>query len=101
MKDQYTDYLNNSDRRIANTQIYQIDAVCKEILSSNPQMAVFELTDGSGRTVALTNYTYDNWVPGSTYRLFGDAYGVYNGAPWLNGRYSYIQKEKEEKENKD
>ena len=99
MKDQYTDYLNNSDRRIANTQIYQIDAVCKEILSTNPQMAVFEMTDGSGRIVTLTNYTYDNWKVESTYRLFGDAYGVYNGAPWLNGRYSYIQKEKEEKEN--
>ena len=99
MKDQYTDYLNNSERRIANTQIYQIDASCKEILSTNPQMAVFELTDGSGRIVTLTNYTYDNWLEGSTYRLFGDAYGVYNGAPWLNGRYSYIQKEKEEKKD--
>lgn len=98
MKDQYTDYLNNSDRRIANTQIYQIDASCKEILSTNPQMAVFELTDGSERIVTLTNYTYDNWQVGSTYKLFGDAYGVYNGAPWLNGRYSYIQKEKEETE---
>ena len=98
MKDQYTDYLNNSDRRIASTQIYQVDAVCKEILSPNPQMAVFELTDGSSRIVTMTNYTYDNWKVGSTYRLFGDAYGVYNGGPWLNGRYSYIQKEKEQTE---
>ena len=99
MKDQYTDYLNNSDRRIANTQIYQVDAVCAEILSPNPQMAVFKLTDGSERIVTMTNYTYDNWQVGSTYRLFGDAYGVYNGGPWLNGRYSYIQKEKEETGN--
>ncbi len=98
MKDQYTDYLNNSDRRISNTQIYQIDATCTEIISTNRQMAVFELTDGSGRSVALTNYTYDNWQVGSTYKLFGDAYGVYNGAPWLNGRYSYIQKTAEEEE---
>ena len=99
MKDQYTDYLNNSDRRIANTQIYQVDGVCKEILADNRQMAVFELTDGSGRCVTMTNYTYDNWLVGATYRLFGDAYGVYNGGPWLNGRYSYIQKDKEETEN--
>ena len=98
MKDQYTDYLNNSDSRIANTQIYQVDATCKEILSPNPQMAVFELTDGSGRIVTMTNYTYDNWQVGSVYRLFGDAYGVYNGGPWLNGRYSYIQKPKEQTE---
>ena len=100
MKDQYTDYLNNADKRIANTQIYQIDATCTEIMAPNPQMAKFQLTDGSGRMVTLTNYTYDHWQVGSTYKLFGDAYGVYDGSPWLNGRYSYIQKEKEEKENK-
>ena len=39
----------------------------------------------------LRNYTYDNWIVGKRYKIFGDAYGIYNGAPWLNGRYSYIQ----------
>ena len=91
MKDQYTDYLNNADRRIANTQIYQIDGTVTEIMTKNPQIAVVELSDGSGRTVLLTNYSYDTWQVGSVYKLFGDAYGIYNGSPWLNGRYSYIQ----------
>jgi len=95
MKDQYTDYLNNSELRITKTQIYQVDATCLSILSTNPQLAEFELTDGSGRTLLMTNYSYDTWQPGSVYRLFGDAYGVYNGTPWLNDRYSYIQTPKE------
>ena len=98
MKDQYTDYLNNSELRITKTQIYQVDATCLSILSTNPQLAEFELTDGSGRTLLMTNYSYDTWQPGSVYRLFGDAYGVYNGTPWLNDRYSYIQTPKEEEQ---
>ena len=96
MKDQYTDYLNNSDKRIANTQIYQCDGTVVQIISNNPQMAVMELSDGSGRTLLFTNNTYDTWQIGSVYRIFGDAYGLYDGAPWLNARYSYIQKPKEE-----
>ena len=96
MKDQYTDYLNNSERRILNSQIYQCDGAITQIISTNPQMAVMELSDGSGRTLLFTNNTYDTWMAGSVYRIFGDAYGLYDGAPWLNARYSYIQKPKEE-----
>ncbi len=100
MKDQYTDYLNNSEKRIANTQIYQCDGTFTQIISANPQMAIMEMSDGSGRTLLLTNNTYDTWQVGSLYRVFGDAYGLYDGAPWLNARYSYIQKPKEESANK-
>ena len=96
MKDQYTDYLNNAEKRITNTQIYQCDGTITQIISNNPQMAVMELSDGSGRTLLFTNNTYDTWQEGSLYRIFGDAYGLYDGAPWLNARYSYIQKPKEE-----
>ena len=96
MKDQYTDYLNNSEKRIANTQIYQCDGTFTQIISTNPQMAIMELSDGSGRTLLMTNNTYDTWQVGSLYRVFGDAYGLYDGAPWLNARYSYIQRPKEE-----
>ncbi len=96
MKDQYTDYLNNSQKRIDNTQIYQCDGTFVQIISNNPQMAIMEMSDGSGRTLLLTNNTYDNWQVGSLYRVFGDAYGLYDGAPWLNARYSYIQRPKDE-----
>ncbi len=89
MKDQYTDYLNNAEKRILNTQIYQCDGTIVEIISNNPQMGVMELSDGSNRKLLLTNNTYDTWQIGSVYRVFGDAYGLYNGAPWLSGRYTY------------
>ena len=88
---QYTDYLNRSETRIANTQIYQCVGEIIQILSTNPQMAVMKLDSDYDRTVLLRNYTYDNWIVGQRYKIFGDAYGIYNGAPWLNGRYSYIQ----------
>lgn len=96
MKDQYTDYLNNAEKRILNTQIYQCDGTIVEIVSKNPQMGVMELSDGSGRKLLLTNNTYDTWMVDSVYRVFADAYGLYDGAPWLNARYSYIQRPKEE-----
>lgn len=96
MKDQYTDYLNNAEKRILNTQIYQCDGTIVEILANNPQMGVMELSDGSNRKLLLTNNTYDTWMVGSVYRVFADAYGLYDGAPWLNARYSYIQRPKEE-----
>ncbi len=96
MKDQYTDYLNNAEKRILNTQIYQCDGTIVEIISKNPQMGVMELADGSGRKLLLTNNTYDTWMVDSVYRVFADAYGLYDGAPWLNARYSYIQRPKEE-----
>ena len=95
MKDQYTDYLNNSNARISNTQIYQCDGTITSILSNNPQIAVLELSGNTPRSITLTNNTYDTWEVGSVYRIFGDAYGVYNGTPWLNARYSYIQSKKE------
>ncbi|MBQ6255277.1 MAG: hypothetical protein IJJ60_01695, partial [Clostridia bacterium] len=96
MKDQYTDYLNNAEKRIMNTQIYQCDGTIVEIISKNPQMAVMELSGTAGRKLLLTNNTYDTWEKDSVYRIFGDAYGLYDGAPWLNARYSYIQRPKEE-----
>ena len=80
----------------ANTQIYQCDGTFIQIIANNPQMAIMEMSDGSGRTLLLTNNTYDTWQVGSLYRVFGDAYGLYDGAPWLNARYSYIQRPKEE-----
>ena len=95
MRDQYTDYLNNSNARISNTQIYQCDGTITSILSNNPQIAVLELSGNTPRSITLTNNTYDTWEVGSVYRIFGDAYGVYNGTPWLNARYSYIQSKKE------
>lgn len=31
----------------------------------------------------------DTWVVGERYRVYADAYGVYDGKPRLVGRYTY------------
>lgn len=87
----YTDYLNNMERRVANTQIYQCVGEIIEIKSEKPQMAVLKLKSNYDRTVLIRNYTNDNWKVGEKYKIFADAFSVYDGAPWLNGRYSYLQ----------
>ena len=47
--------------------------------------------DGS-RPVLLENMSSDTWVVGESYRVYADAYGVYNGMPRLVGRYTYAPK---------
>ncbi|MCR4886631.1 MAG: zinc ribbon domain-containing protein [Clostridiales bacterium] len=91
MNAQYFDYLNNSEKRIENTQIYLCKGEIVQILSEKPQMAVMKLDSSQERTVLLRNYTNDRWAVGMVGRVFADAYGVYDGTPWLNGRYSYLE----------
>lgn len=91
MNAQYIDYLNNSEKRIAATQIYLCKGEIVQILSERPQMAVMKLDSAQERTVLIRNYSNDNWAVGMTGRIFADAYGVYDGTPWLNGRYSYLE----------
>ena len=89
MNTQYTDYLNHSENRIANTQIYVCKGTITEIISERPQIAVMKLNSDYERTVLIRNYSNDTWEVGKEYRIYADAYSVYNGAPWLNGRYTY------------
>ena len=89
MNTQYSDFLNHSETRIANTQIYICSGTITQILSEKPQMAIMQLNSDYDRTVLLRNYSNDTWSVGTEYRVFADAYGLYDGAPWLNGRYTY------------
>ena len=89
MEKQYTDYLNNSERRIANTQIYVCEGTITQMLSERPAMAILSLKKNPDHTVLITNYSNDTWAVGTEYRIFADAYGLYDGAPWLSGRYTY------------
>lgn len=89
METQYTDYLNNSERRIANTQIYLCEGTITQLLSERPAMAILSLKKNPEHTVLITNYSNDTWEVGQSYRIFADAYGLYKGAPWLSGRYTY------------
>jgi len=94
METQYTDFLNNSEKRIANTQIYLCEGTITQLLSERPAMAILSLKKNPDHTVLITNYSNDTWEVGQQYRIFADAYGLYKGAPWLSGRYTYKVVEK-------
>ncbi len=85
----YTDFLNNSATRIAKSQIYVCKGTITEILSEKPQLAIMTLDDNPSRTVLLENLSNDEYEVGKRYRVYGDAYGLYNGMPRLIGRYTY------------
>lgn len=85
----YTDFLNNSATRIANSQIYVCKGTITEILSEKPQLAIMTLDDNPSRTVLLENLSNDEYEVGKRYRVYGDAYGLYDGMPRLIGRYTY------------
>jgi hypothetical protein len=86
----YTELLNNISRRVATTQIYVCIGEIVEILSTKPQLAIMD-TDSSDRVrkVLLENLSSDTWVIGKSYRVYADAYGLYDAMPRLVGRYTY------------
>ena len=86
----YLDYLNNITTRVARTQIYECIGTITEILSSKPQLALMDTgTEGSERLVLLENMSTDVWEVGERYRIYADAYGIYDGKPRLVARYTY------------
>jgi len=87
----YADYLNNTATRVANTQIYVCVGTITEILSNKPQLALMDTDDSDTgeRLVLLENMSGDTWVVGQRYRVYADAFGIYNGKPRLIGRYTY------------
>ena len=87
----YPDLLANMTTRIQNTQIYTFTGPVKEIVSSKPQLVIFDAADGSGseRLVMVENQTKTTWELGTRYRLYADAYGIYGNMPRLIARYTY------------
>lgn len=87
----YIEYLNNSATRVARTQIYLCQGTIVEILSSKPQLALMDTDESESgeRLVLLENMSSDTWVVGERYRVYADAYGIYDGKPRLVGRYTY------------
>lgn len=87
----YLDYLNNTATRVARTQVYVCSGEIIEIISHKPQLAIMDTNPSPDveQLVLLENLSSDTWVAGQSYRVYGDAYGVYNGMPRLVGRYTY------------
>lgn len=88
--DGYSELLSNITVRAERTQIYLAAGTVQYVVSEKPQMVVMNTSeDGKSQPVLLENFTKTNWVVGEYYRVYGDAYGTYNGMPWLAARYTY------------
>jgi hypothetical protein len=87
---QYTDLMDNMSMRKSNNQIYVCIGEIKTIETTRPQRAFMECTSAAGTvTVYVENQTKTVWEVGKSYRLYGDAYGMYSQVPWLIVRYTY------------
>ena len=88
---EYTELLNNIDYRASKTQVYlAVGTIAYFVSEENPQMAVMYCSDdGTTRPVLLENQTKTTWKVGEYYKIYCDAFGTYNGMPWLIARYTY------------
>ena len=87
----YNELLNNIEVRAARTQVYLgVGTIAYFVSEEKPQLAVMYCSDdGTTRPVLLENQTKTTWKVGEYYNIYCDAYGVYNGMPWLIARYTY------------
>lgn len=96
---QYTDLMDNIDLRKKKTQIYICYGSITSIETTKPQRAYMKCWDMKNGTedkyveVYVENSSRTTWVEGETYRLYADAYGMYNSKPWLIVRYTYSKNE--------
>ncbi len=88
---EYNELLNNIDARAAKTQVYLgVGTIAYFVSEEKPQLAVMYCSDdGKTRPVLLENQTKTTWKVGEYYNIYCDAYGTYNGMPWLIARYTY------------
>ncbi len=93
---QYTDLMDNLDLRKKKTQIYVCIGKVVSIETTKPQRAFMECTSDASPnpvTVYIENSSRTNWEEGQTYRLYADAFGMYDSKPWLVVRYTYSKGE--------
>ena len=88
---EYAELLSNIEMRAAKTQVYLgVGAIAYFVSEDKPQMAVMYCSeDGKSRPVLLENQTKTTWKVGEFYNIYCDAFGTYNGMPWLIARYTY------------
>ncbi|MBE5810294.1 MAG: hypothetical protein E7318_05080 [Clostridiales bacterium] len=88
---EYNELLNNIEARSAKSTVYLgVGTIAYLVSDEKPQLAVMYCSDdGTTRPVLLENQTKTTWKVGEYYKIYCDAYGVYNGMPWLIARYTY------------
>lgn len=88
----YSELLSNITVRAERSQIYLASGTVQYIVSEKPQMVVMNTSeDGTSQPVLLENFTKTTWEVGKSYDIYADAYGTYNGMPWLAARYTYAK----------
>lgn len=87
---QYTDLMDNLDLRKSRSQIYVCRGVITSIDTTKPQRAYMNVgTEESPLLIYVENSSKTTWEEGRRYRLYADAYGMYDSKPWLIVRYTY------------
>lgn len=85
----YTDLINNI--AIRKGQVYVCKGTITRIISESPQLAIMNTStiDGGEQLVLLENSTKTLWEAGKQYRIYADAFGLYDTMPRLTARYTY------------
>ncbi len=90
IKTQYTDLMDNLDLRRSRSQIYVCKGTIVKIDTTKPQRAFMNIgTEENPTLIYVENSSRTTWVEGKYYRLYADAYGMYDSKPWLIVRYTY------------
>lgn len=90
IKTQYTDLMDNMSARKANSQIYVCTGTITKLDTTKPQRAYMNIgTEENPRLIYLENSSKTTWEEGQYYRVYADAYGMYDSVPWLITRYTY------------
>ncbi len=86
---QYSDLINYIS--IRKGTIYVGTGVIRRIISGTPQLAVMDIGNANfEKLVLLENSSKTTWVVGVKYRIYGEAYGLYDTMPRLTVRYTYL-----------
>ena len=87
----YTDLVNNI--AIRKGQVYVCKGTITRILSESPQLAIMNTStvEGGEQLVLLENSTKTLWEVGKKYRIYADAFGLYDTMPRLTARYTYVE----------
>lgn len=90
IKTQYTDLMDNISLRKSNSQIYVCKGTITALDTTKPQRAYMNIgTEDSPLLIYVENSTRTTWEANKYYRLYADAYGMYDSIPWLIARYTY------------
>lgn len=86
---QYTDLINYIN--IRKGTIYMGIGTIERIISTAPQMAIMNIGNETfEKLVMIENSSKTTWEIGEKYRIYGDAYGLYDTMPRLTVRYTYL-----------